>query len=185
MNKNICAIFPHVQCSGCKRRTRKKETKKEQSIKWVFKIFNAYVPGLRLPMCISETIIFIDWYVYISLFLSLFIHYSFSIKMGIRHKTWGKGARATAIFLSLALFFSSFEFWWNRMITIFSSWKYRILAFIIESASERQKKPQKFPVLSFINQYGFIHLDRISWKPNDIVRANKLNLYFIQKTIWP
>lgn len=117
-------------------------------------------------------------------FLSLFIH-------SIWTWAWDKEAWATATFLSLAFF--PFEFWWNWSFYIFSCCRYRLLAFnaklflllLIDSASERKKKPQKFSVLSFINQHGLIHLDRISWKPNDIVRANKLKLYFIQKTIWP
>lgn len=128
--------------------------------------FYAYVPGLRLPMCISETIIFILPYRLHS-FHCLFIIHSM-MNMGCGH------------FLSLAKFPRILVKLMELIILFFSCLQVSKLLFLlllIDSASKREKATKKITVSSFINQHGFIRLERISWKLSDVVRANKFILY--------
>lgn len=167
--------------SGCEKRTRKKKRIGKKNQRWNEHLkmnFYAYVPGLRLPMCISETIIFTE---------RICLHFQYEHE----HRSQ-RSIGLRPLFYRLRFFPLNFKFWWNWSFYIFhvagiEYWHLIRNYFYYYSSSRqaREKKPKKFSVLSFINQHGLIHLDRISWKPNDIVRANKINLYFIQKTIWP
>lgn len=177
-------IFLYVQCSGCERRTRRKKKNNKRWNEHLKMNFYAYVPGLRLPMCISETIIFIERYVYIS-----FVVYSLFIRYEHGHETKGHGIRP--FFIACDLF--SFEFWWNWSFNISMLQVSNILAFnaklflllLIESANERNKATK---ILHFIIHKSTRlnsprpHFLETKWYR---ARANKLNLYFIQKTIWP